>query len=234
MDTCLPCGSRHGSQNFQHISNAVRFALHQRGFPVVNYIDDFVGFGTPDVARHSFDCLCDLLQRLGLTISKKKLIHPCTDVCLGVHINTENDTISIPDEKLTQIKENVTTWLAKTKCTKSQLQSLLGQLLYVHKCIRPARAFLNRMLDLLRRNHGQKHINFTHSFRRDVRWFDSFLLNGVSMYNHRHVDYHVTLDTCPEGLGGVWKNYVYHLPIPRHYLNLGIVHLEMGNIVADL
>ena len=51
VDTCLPFGSRHGSQLFQRISDVVRFALRQQGFKYVNYIDDLVGFETPDVAE---------------------------------------------------------------------------------------------------------------------------------------------------------------------------------------
>ena len=50
FDTCLPFKSRHGSQNFQRIGNAVRYTLHCHGYRVINYIDDFVGYGTPDIA----------------------------------------------------------------------------------------------------------------------------------------------------------------------------------------
>ena len=208
-----------GSQNFQGISDVIHFELCQHGFKVVNYIDYLWGVGTLEVAQRSFDNLCDLLQHLGLTISKKKLISPCTDVvCLGVHINTEKGTISIPDEKVSQIKQNVTNWLAKTGCTKHQLQSL------------------NRVLGLLLRNHDQKHLSITQSFRCDVRWFDSFLsrYNGISMYHHRRVDYQVALNACLEGFGGVWNNFVYHRSIPRHYLNLGMVQLEMVIILVAL
>ena len=54
------------------------------------------------------------------------------------------------------------------------------------------------------------------------------------MYNHKCVDYIVALDACNDGLGAVWKNYVYNLPIPHHYLNLGIVQLEMIDILVVL
>ena len=54
------------------------------------------------------------------------------------------------------------------------------------------------------------------------------------MYNHRHVDYQVALDACLDLLGAVWKNYLYHLPIPYHYLDLGRVHLDMVNILVAL
>ena len=50
IDTCLPFGSKHGSQNFQRLSDAVRNIMHQHGYDVINYIDDFIRFGTPEVA----------------------------------------------------------------------------------------------------------------------------------------------------------------------------------------
>ena len=54
------------------------------------------------------------------------------------------------------------------------------------------------------------------------------------MYTHRSVDHKVELDACLNGLGAVWKNYVYHLPIPRRYLSHTIVRLEMVNILVAI
>ena len=237
FDTCLPFESGHGSQNFQRVSDAVRYALRCHGYCVINYIDDFVGCGMPDVARRSYDCLCDVIERLGLTISEKKLVPPTTlAVCLGVLIDTVTDTVAIPEEKMRQIKQSIIEWQTKNTCSKRQLQSLLGQLLYVHKCVRPSRIFLNRMLELLHQNYDASNIKLTQAFCHDLRWFSRFLdkYNGVSMYNHRKIDVVVELDACLDGLGGVWKNLVYHLPIPQHYLGLTIVHLEMVNILVAL
>ena len=137
-------------------------------------------------------------------------------VCLGVLIDTVKGTIAIPEEKMRQIKQCVIEWQSKTSCSKRQLQSLLGQLLYIHKCVRPSRIFLNRMCELLRQNYNASTIKLTQAFQRDLRWFRGFLdeYNGVSMYNHRKIDHVIELDACLDCLGGVWKNYVYHLPIP--------------------
>ena len=50
FDTCLSFGSRHGSQTFQRISDAVHYVLRCHGYCIINYIDHFVGYSTPDVA----------------------------------------------------------------------------------------------------------------------------------------------------------------------------------------
>ena len=237
VDKNLPFGTRHGSQFFQCTSDAVRYVMRQRGFDVLNYIDDFLGFGVPSVAKKSFDALFEIMTELGLTISAKKLIYPATKaVCLGIEIDTVQGTLAIPNDKLGQIKAEVTAWSGKNKCTKRQLQSLLGLLLYISKCVRPARCFLNRMLEILRNAGDSNNIQLNDAFHRDLYWFHNFLqdYNGVSMYGHKIPDYTVELDACLTGLGGCCKTMVYHISIPLGYKQFTIVHLEMVNILVAL
>ena len=151
VDTWVPFGMRHGSQIFQRISDAVRYIMHQKGYTMIDYIDDYVSMGVPNVAWSSYDALTGLMRELGLTISTKKLVPPATQVtCLGILIDTVRGTIAIPPEKLENISQAVRQWLGKDVASKHQLQSILGLLLYIHKCVKPAQVFLNRMFDLLR------------------------------------------------------------------------------------
>ena len=184
VETCVPFETRHGSQIFQRLSDGVRFAMRQKGYVIVDYIDDYVGVGVLSIANASYLALIDLMNDLGLTISQKKLVSPSTKVtCLGVLIDTVNGTISIPPEKLRDITDTVRQWLSRNVATKHELQSILGLLLYIHKCVKPACVFLNRMLDLLRFAHGRQKVMLTPDFKRDLRWFSKFLpaYNGVSL-----------------------------------------------------
>ena len=125
-------------------------------------------------------------------------------------------------------------WRAKSTCSKNQLQSLLGSLFYICKCVRPARFFLNRMLAVLRQDVRIIEFSLNEEFHRDLRWFSTFLVsfNGVTMYDRRPV---VTyLDASLTGLGGCFNNLVYTLPIPPVYNSYSIVHLEMINVLAAL
>ena len=150
FDTCLPFGYRHGSGIFTRLSDAVRFIMKNKGYDVINYIDDVIGFGTVTTATPSYNALFQLLQELGFGISTKKLVKPCTKAtCLGVEIDTENFTVSVPEEKLRNIKKICEYWQNKITCSKKELQSLLGSLLYISKCVKSSRFFLNRMLDTL-------------------------------------------------------------------------------------
>ena len=179
----------------------------------------------------------DLLQQLGLEISRKKLVAPCTTaICLGILVDWVNRTISIPDEKLKEIVEICKVWHSKSTCTKTQLQSLLGSLLYITKCVRPAQFFLNRMLQVLRDGHALKRIQLTKEFHRDLNWFNTFLssYNGATFYDNNQIHATIALDACLSGLGDVYKDMVYALQIPWGFCNYTIVHLEMLNIMLAL
>ena len=51
VDSCIQFGTRHGSQIFQRLSDAVRFMMRQKGFTMLDYIDDYVGLGILSVVR---------------------------------------------------------------------------------------------------------------------------------------------------------------------------------------
>ena len=168
-----------------------------------------------------------------MEISTKKLVPSSTAVaCLGILIDSVNRTVSIPSDKLSQIKDMCIDWDDKTYCNKKDLHSLLGSLFYILKCIKPARYFLNRMLHLLRNNHKISKILLTTEFNKDLNWFNSFLIhyNGVTFYDNKYCHFEVHLDTSLTGLG---ENMVYALSLPRGYKPYTIVHLEIFEILRS-
>ena len=170
LDTCLPFGICHGSQIFQQLSDALLYVMRQKGYRIIDYMDDYIRVALPSIA---FDALVDVMHQFGLTISKKKLVSPSTQiVCLGVLINSEKGTIQIPSEKLLN---TVHQWKNRTYCSKRQLQSLLGLLLFLHGCVKPALIFINRMLMTLCQAHMMQRIELDQDFKRDLKWFEKFL-----------------------------------------------------------
>ena len=237
FDTCVPFGYRHGSAIFQRLTDAIRYIMATKNYHITNYIDDLVGNATVSKANAAFECLCDLLVDLGFEVSKKKLVRPATTcICLGVEINTREFTVSIPEEKLREIINLCKSWLGKQTCTKKELQSLLGSLLYITKCVRVSRVFLNRMLDLLRAADKQQKIALTQPFLKDLHWFQTFLpqFNGTAFFDHPRVQGEISLDASLVGLGAHFENAVYAIPLDRGYLGFDIVHLEMLNILVAL
>ena len=89
------------------------------------------------------------------------------------------------------------------------------------------------MLQLLRSEYDKDIITLTSDFHRDLRWFKKFMAiyNGISLYGHKPISHTIELDECLTGLGSRCDQRVYHLPIPRGFQQLTIVHLEMINIL---
>ena len=113
IDRSLPFGFKHGSSIFQRLSDAVRF-MRQEGHSIWNYIDDFLCVSLPSKIGQTFIRLQGLLNELGLTVSAKKLVPPGTKVtCLGIQVDTENLSVSIPNEKLETIKCMCQNWVKK-------------------------------------------------------------------------------------------------------------------------
>ena len=126
--------------------------------------------------------------------------------------------------------------MVRPAALKRELQSLLGKLLYISKCVKASRVFLNHMLDLLRAMGNQKSITLTTDFKRDLRWFQSFVpqFDGKAFFDHPKIDHEIELDASLQGLGARWGLQVYALSIPLGFNQYNIVHLEMMNILVAI
>ena len=58
--------------------------------------------------------------------------------------------------------------------------------------------------------------------------------NGVTFFNQPTVHGVFELDTCLDGLGGRYNDFVYHIALLRGYQNMNICHLEMLNVLVTL
>ena len=79
--------------------------------------------------------------------------------------------------------------------TKRELQSVIGSLMFVHKCVIPTRFFVNRILQGFQEAKGDR-IETTQEMRKDFRWFCKFLpiFNGTAKFDHEIIDQVLTLD----------------------------------------
>ena len=113
---------------------------------------------------------------------------------------------------------------------------MLGSLLYITKCVKPAQYFLNHMLQLLRNNTHEDIIVLNSEFFKDLAWFNTFLhsYNGVTIYQVTPLYHRIFLDASLQGMGGCFNNYVYSLTIPLGFKYYNIAQLEMINVMVAL
>ena len=240
VDVGILFGWMHRSSSFQILSDAIAYIMRKEGIQSRCYIDDYIAVVPKSKAHTAFYRLCDLLNELGLPINSDKLIPPTKRLtCLGIEFNIENNTMSISKDKLEAIYTEYVEVSTKTSLSKHKYQSLLGKLLYIQKCVKPARVFINRLLAVFRSNSHLKTIHLSDEFHKDIQWFLTFLpsYNGISYICKHRLDegQSLYLDANLTGMGAVWRNRVYATPIHNcGDLDLKIVHLEMLNIIIAL
>ena len=149
--TVMPFGLRSATLACQRTTKAVAHILNQEGILVDVYIDDFYGAETAELATQSFDRMTHLFSELGLQSSPAKDTPPThTMTCLGISVNTLTMTLTVPEFRLHELQNLLSSWLDKTHFSKRELQQLLGKLAFVTACVRPGRAFSCRLINALR------------------------------------------------------------------------------------
>ena len=81
-----------------------------------------------------------------------------------LNINERSGMLIIPDNKIHKIRCIINHWLMKETATKHQLQKLVGNLLHIHRCVKPARLFTNRILQTLREAPARGSVRLSESF----------------------------------------------------------------------
>ena len=94
----------HGTAIFERITNFIRFILAKQGIQIFNYIDDIYACCHKDVAQEAFEALTLVIERVGLPINPAKVFPPTTSLpIIGIVVDVNARTFSIPDEKLSEI-----------------------------------------------------------------------------------------------------------------------------------
>ena len=157
-------------------------------YNLVNYSDDFAGVEkTLHKAMASFLALGSLMHALGLVESVDKACPPSTKmVFLGVHFDTEAMTMSVPADKVQELRSDLDSWSRKTTAVRRDLQSILGKMFWVSKCVRHSRPFMCRLLQQLREMKmfpESKKVLLSAESRKDLLWWSTYLrtFNGISL-----------------------------------------------------
>ena len=119
-DARLPFGAAKSCKIFQTLTDRVVEMMASRQFRIIGYLDDFLCIeDSHERCEQSFECLKLLLTRLGFTINAKKIEGPTRKITfLGIAVDCVNRTLSLPPEKLNEMKLLCKQWLKKQKCTK--------------------------------------------------------------------------------------------------------------------
>ena len=236
MDTAIPFGIRWGAMACQRTTNALCYIADRNNIKLISYIDDIVGTAKQQ-AKNAFVYTRSLLKRLGIDEADHKAQEPSTTLTwIGIEFDTLAMEMGLPHKKLTATAELVVDWISRQKATRHQLQQLLGKLIYVAYCCKPARLFVARMLHTLREAPPRCEIKLDNEFRMDLRWFVKFMpkFNGIQLIRPICSNIVMEADSCLSGCGAICAHEYYHAIFPELIttVNMHISRLEMLNLVV--
>ena len=178
-DKCLPFRASISCSHFQRVSNAIAFLtdkINQK--KPINYLDDYLFSAyLRTLCNAHVQSFLDLCESIKFPVSIEKTFWASTMLTfLGLLIDTVNQFISIPIDKVQRAIGLTEDILSGKKTTVHKMQKLCGFLNFLCRCIVPGRAFTRRLYS--RFNTQMKphyHINVNRELRSDLTVWMKFL-----------------------------------------------------------
>ena len=219
-------GIRSAAFYCQKVTNFIRHIYENRGFRAINYLDDFGSATVWEKAHNAYAVLKDLIHSSGLVDSVDKEVPPtCVMIFLRILFNFTEFTLSIDQSRMEEIRSLFEECFFKNKCSKKDLQSLLGRLQFVASCVRPGRrVFTMRLLALPRQFPKNGPVSIPEETQADLRWWRCFMekYNGISMMPDSpwsEPDQVFATDACLEGCGGWCSGSFFHGEFPQFIMD---------------
>jgi hypothetical protein len=183
-DTRCSFGGKHSTYLWEEMGQLIQWIMvhyfhigDKHGNTIKRWVDDFIGISSHDTAHSDFNKVKQICKYLNIPIHKveppsHKVVH------LGIGLDSKTQTLFMSDNKRTATILLLNKWLNKKCCTKQQLQSLIGKLFHCSLMIKPGRAFLGRLLALLRANYyllPHHHIKIPSIIYLDIEWWIRFV-----------------------------------------------------------
>lgn len=197
VDLCLPFGASISCKHFTRVSNAIahiqKFLTKKNS---VAYLDDFLfGDSSKEGCDWQVSHFIKVCQEISFKVSMEKTFFGAREIVfLGILINTETRTISIPTDKRDRALTELDSIIRGKKATVLEIQKITGLLNFLCRAIFPGRAFTRRLYAKISSNNLKQHhhVRVDTEMRSDLQVWKQFL-NGDQCYCRPFVDFEETL-----------------------------------------
>jgi hypothetical protein len=190
----------------------------------VVYVDDFLlVIPQKSDAENIKAKVLALLEELGVPVSLKKLVGPTKEVIfLGIGLDSEKMECYLAPDKKERALEVLQSFKNRNTCTVQELQTLVGRLFFLTRVIVKGRAFLSRMIILLkgRKLRRQLIIRLNQEFKSEISWWCEYLpqldrlsLTSCDHWNEEKVEVIYT-DASTLGAGALYGKHWLSLQWP--------------------
>ena len=148
-------------------------------------------------------------------------------------------TMEILQERMGDILKELQGWLYKPSAKRKEVESLLGKLQFLAKCIKARRVFLARIIQWIRGMDSKNEHTIPREARKDIAWWGrcASKFNGVSLlwlHKEPQTDYILATDACLEGYGGIMQNQYIRGKFPKNLRGQNIAYLEILAVMIAL
>ena len=187
--TRLVFGSRSSPKIFDSLAQVVEWIIiHNYGIThTLHLLDDFIAIDHPNSEPlRTMALLTHIFRILGIPLSNEKTTGPTQTIqYLGIILDTIAMEARLPLDKLARISHLLADFSGKRTCTKRNLLSLLGHLVYASRVIIPGRTFMSRLFEAAKKVKKLDHrVTLTSDCKEDLRMWEHLLehWNGISMF----------------------------------------------------
>ena len=240
FDKMVPMGVRSGPYIAQRISCAITWIVQQLQYFLLNYVDNFVGAEIQAKAEEAFLFLTKLLRDLKIDTSPEKIVPPTTRLeFLGTIFDSETMTMEVPETKLAETIDELKRWRTHAQVSRTDIESIIGKLQFIARCVRPGRIFLSRLLNWLRQTGRKKYYPIPVEARRDIEWWYMFLreYNGISLiwlHTVPETDQLMATDANLTGFGGISDREYFKGRFPPELKGKNIGTLELWAVLMAI
>ena len=240
FDKVLPMGMRSAPYIAQRLSNAIAWIHRQLEYYILNYVDDFVGAEEKQRIWISYTLFTQLLEKLKVDTAPDKVVPPTTKLeFLGIMFNSATLTMEVTPDRLNEIKEELKTWLTRTSATRKEVESLIGKLQFMSKCVKAGRIFLARLISWIRGMNRSRKYLIPQEARKDIAWWGRFAMefNGIELMwlvRKPIVDEVIATDACKIGYGGTLGEEYFRGKFPEEMNSWNIAVLELLAVMVAL
>ena len=233
--TRLVFGSRSSCKIFDTLSQAIVWiATHRYGIDhMLHLLDDFLVVDSPcSTPERSMAILTLIFNIFDIPLAKHKTVGPASSPAgipwYYIRFYQHHQEARLPNDKSDRIVVILQQFLAKSSCTKRELLSLLGHLVFASRVMVPGRTFLSRLFMAAKKVKKLHYrVSVTQACKADVKMWLHILShwNGVSMFLEdepiKHTDLHLYTDASGTiGFGGYFQGQWFASAWPDNVLNL--------------
>ena len=234
----LTFGCKSSPKLFDTLAEALCWILvNNHKLPYVTHLlDDFLVVTPPSAPPASgLTTLTTVFNSLGVPLALEKTEGPLTALeFLGITLDTISFQASLPPDKLNRTTLLLSNYLDVPHCTKQQLLSLLGHLVYAMRIIPQGRSFISNLLQLSTSVGSLHHqVTFDPPCQTELRLWHLLLTNwnGITFFYNDYIsspeDINLYTDAAPSvGFGGYYAGRWFSSPWPDDFTHLDPDHAQ--------